>query len=115
MLAKANRMSSSEEFSLTTRNGAKANSGSLTGFLMRTLNQEPPRFGFVVSRKIGGSVTRHRVTRQLRHLAAPWVAKTPDASLVVIRPNRYRVSYHEDFDALLTKLLNESAESGAVK
>lgn len=109
MLAKANRMSSSEEFAFTTKNGAKANSGSLTGFLVKTLNHQPPRFGFIVSKKIGGSVTRHRVTRQLRHLAAPWVEKTPDSSLVVVRPNRYTTSYHEDFDALLTKLLKERA------
>jgi ribonuclease P protein component len=43
-----------------------------------------PRAGFVVSRAVGGSVVRHRVSRKLRHLVAPRLAALPaDARLVV--------------------------------
>jgi ribonuclease P protein component len=52
--------------------------------LFRAPGGEGPRAGFVVSRAVGGSVVRHRVTRRLRHLVAPRLAALPgDAQLVV--------------------------------
>jgi ribonuclease P protein component len=42
------------------------------------------RVGFVVSKAVGNSVVRHRVTRQLRHLVAGRLGTLPaDCSLVV--------------------------------
>ena len=46
-----------------------------------------PRFGLVVSRAVGDSVTRHRVSRRLRHIAAGTVAELGADLLVVIRAN----------------------------
>ena len=46
-----------------------------------------PRFGLVVSKSVGDSVTRHRVSRRLRHLAAVLVPEFSDDLLVVIRAN----------------------------
>lgn len=39
--------------------------------------------GFVVSRKVGNSVTRHRVTRRLRHMVKD--LERPDGIDVVVR------------------------------
>ena len=39
--------------------------------------QSGPRIGFVVSGAVGNAVTRNRVKRRLRHLAAAHVADTP--------------------------------------
>ena len=44
-----------------------------------------PRAGFVVSKAVGGSVVRHRVTRRLRHLVRPRLAELPENARVVIR------------------------------
>jgi ribonuclease P protein component len=41
--------------------------------------------GFVVSKAVGNSVVRHRVTRRLRALMAQRVADLPDGADVVVR------------------------------
>ena len=44
-----------------------------------------PVAGFVVSKAVGGSVVRHRVTRRLRHLVAPRLADLPATARLVVR------------------------------
>ena len=44
-----------------------------------------PRAGFVVSRTVGGSVVRHRVTRRLRHLVRDRLAALPPGARLVVR------------------------------
>lgn len=46
-----------------------------------------PRFGLVVSKAVGDSVTRHRVSRRLRHIAAELLDEAGDDLMVVIRAN----------------------------
>lgn len=41
--------------------------------------------GFVVSKKVGNSVIRHRVTRRLREIIRPHLADLPVTSTIVIR------------------------------
>jgi ribonuclease P protein component len=47
-----------------------------------------PKIGFVVSRAIGGSVTRHRVQRQLRHASRDSLYLLPQSSMVVVRATK---------------------------
>lgn len=105
MLATANRLRSREDFQKVTRRGRRIRSNTLTGFILSTNRGEPAKFGFQVSKRIGGSVQRHRVLRQLRHLTSPWVMRTPDSTLVVIRPEVHAVGYESDFDSLMEKLV----------
>lgn len=44
-----------------------------------------PRVGFVVSGALGNAVTRNRVKRRLRHLAAAHVADAPAGLDIVVR------------------------------
>ena len=46
-----------------------------------------PRFGLVVSKAVGDSVTRHRVSRRLRHIAGGLLDEAGDDLMVVIRAN----------------------------
>ena len=56
-----------------------------------------PRFGLVVSKAVGDSVTRHRVSRRLRHIAANLLGEVGDDVMVVIRANpASAVASHED-------------------
>ncbi len=41
--------------------------------------------GFVVSKAVGNSVVRHRVTRRLRHLVAQRMGTMPAGSALVVR------------------------------
>ena len=45
----------------------------------------PARAGFIVGRSVGGSVTRNRVTRRLRHLVAPRLHDLPAGVGLVVR------------------------------
>ena len=49
------------------------------------VGRQGPRVGFVVSRALGNAVTRNRVKRRLRHLAAAHLANTPDGIDIVVR------------------------------
>ncbi|BBG05624.1 hypothetical protein PSA01_29040 [Pseudonocardia saturnea] len=44
-----------------------------------------PRAGFVVSKAVGNSVVRHRVTRRLRHLVADRLGTLPAGTALVVR------------------------------
>jgi ribonuclease P protein component len=49
------------------------------------VGRQGPRVGFVVSAALGNAVTRNRVKRRLRHLAAAHLADTPDGIDIVVR------------------------------
>jgi len=70
------------------------------------------RAGFIVSRAVGGAVTRNLVRRRLRHLMRPRLAALPAGSMIVVRalPSAATAT----FDELGTDLDNAlaSATSG---
>ncbi|MET3860590.1 ribonuclease P protein component [Dietzia sp. 2505] len=55
-----------------------------------------PRFGLVVSKAVGDSVTRHRVSRRLRHIAGELLAELDPDLLVVVRANPASASASHD-------------------
>jgi ribonuclease P protein component len=80
-------MHNSKDFRLTTRRGLRASRPTLIMHAVHTpddlvsqndaVSRPGPRIGFVVSGALGNAVTRNRVKRRLRHLAAVHVADTP--------------------------------------
>ena len=67
------------------------------------------RAGFVVSKAVGNSVVRHRVTRRLRHLVSARLGTLPAGSALVVRalPPSASASSAElgaDLDAALRRL-----------
>jgi len=71
--------------------------------------QGPVRVGFVVSKAVGNSVIRHRVTRRLRHLMADRLGQLRSGSDVVVRalPRAGGASSADlggDLDAVLRRL-----------
>ncbi|HZZ51393.1 MAG TPA: ribonuclease P protein component [Pseudonocardia sp.] len=87
MLPATARLTRREDFSRTLRHGRRA---GRTLVVMHVLLPEtpcprPPRVGLVVSKAVGGSVVRHRVSRQLRHVMKDRLSALPPGSDVVIR------------------------------
>lgn len=70
-------------------------------------SQRPTTVGFVVGKRVGGSVLRHRVQRQLRHAARQWVAVRPHGIRVVVRalPAPADAPYVADADAAWSRAL----------
>ena len=87
MLSAVHRLRASAEFSETVRRGRRAGRPLLSVHLLVTADGAPPRVGLVVSKGVGGSVVRHRVSRQLRHLLRTRLETLPAGSRLVVRAN----------------------------
>lgn len=74
------------DFTAAVRTGRRAATSSLVLHVARRPETaEPPRFGLIVSKAVGGSVVRHRVARQIRALCARQVGEFGPGDLVVVR------------------------------
>jgi ribonuclease P protein component len=86
-LPPANRMRRSRDFATVIRCGDRARRDCLVVHHYRALDPDPasPRVGLVVGRGIGGSVVRHRVSRQLRAQLQARLGWLPPGSGTVVR------------------------------
>jgi ribonuclease P protein component len=108
VLPAANRLRTSKEFELVTKTGQRATSLSLVLYFKAFEKSDAPRVGLIVNSSVGGSVVRHRVSRQLRHAIAPYLSKFPSGSELVIRVLRKKDSYSTDLNHLVNKIVEKS-------
>ncbi|RSD20092.1 ribonuclease P protein component [Amycolatopsis eburnea] len=116
MLPAAARLRRSEDFRVVLRRGSRAGRRRL---VVHALTTDPSgaadavlsaaRAGFVVSKAVGNSVVRHRVTRRLRHLVSARLGTLPPGCALVVRalPPSSTASSAElgaDLDAALRRL-----------
>lgn len=91
MLPARHRLRDAADFSATVRGPGGARSGGR--LLAVHANRadaragQPPRVGFVVSKAVGGAVTRNRTKRVLRHLVALRLTRVPSGCDLVVRAN----------------------------
>lgn len=85
MLPAGHRLTRRTDFAETIRLGSRAARATVVAHLHLTPGQAPARVGFVVSKAVGGSVVRHRVTRQLRAIMATRLQAVPSGSRLVVR------------------------------
>ncbi|HRP99705.1 MAG TPA: ribonuclease P protein component [Terrimesophilobacter sp.] len=85
MLARANRLASADDIRSTLRRGQRIAGQFTVTHLYASGSSDPPRFGFVVSGKVGSAVTRNRVRRRLRHIAREALDGLAPGTDVVIR------------------------------
>ncbi len=102
MLAAPSRLRQSADFQATVRQGARAGRTNLVVHLLCRQVDEPARIGFTVGAQVGGSVTRHRLTRQLRALCRPLITTLPAGTDVVVRA--LPSAAHSDFSVLAVEL-----------
>ncbi|MBB5958705.1 ribonuclease P protein component [Saccharothrix tamanrassetensis] len=127
MLPAANRLTRSQDFGLVVRRGRRAGRPRLVVHaLMPGLTAPTPadpaappsaqptldesKVGFVVSKAVGNSVVRHRVSRRLRHVVRDRLAGLPTGSSLVVRAlapaaGATSAELADDFDAALRRLL----------
>jgi ribonuclease P protein component len=85
VLARVNRIVEGEELRRISRQGVKFRSPLVLASLVTTGDDSPARFGFIVSKQVGGAVTRNTVKRRLRALAAQTLVEHPVGYDVVVR------------------------------
>ncbi len=66
MLAKANRITSADDYRVIVRKGAKVAGAHTVSYLRSRESGADARFGFIVSKKVGGAVRRNLVRRRLK-------------------------------------------------
>ena len=84
MLSREHRLRRSAEFSDVVRRGRRAGRPLLTVHLLAG-GEPPARAGLVVSKAVGGSVVRSRVSRRLRHQLRAVLPALPVDARVVVR------------------------------
>lgn len=108
MLPAHARLRRSADFTEVVRHGRRAAAPTLVAHVLRGGPADGARVGFVVSGKVGGSVQRHRLTRQLRALVSDRLATLPADSRIVIRarPEAVQRSFADlgaDLDRAVTR------------
>lgn len=83
MLPAAHRLRASRDFTSVVRAGRRAGRPLLTVHL--DTEGTGRSAGLVVSKAVGNSVVRHRVSRRLRHLLAARIAELPEGTRLVVR------------------------------
>ena len=119
MLAQSARLTASSDFARATKSGVRVTTEHFVGYLYINPAPEetnPPKFGLIVNKLVGGSVARHALARKLRHAAAPQLLKFPNNSLFVIRAlvRGSSTDVISEVEKLVTKLLERSTRN-AVK
>jgi ribonuclease P protein component len=130
VLPSENRLRRRQDFATAVRRGRRAGrpllvvhlSGGARGSGVRDgthphsvgEGSPPARAGFVVSKAVGGAVTRNLVKRRLRHLLRQRLSLLPPGSLVVVRAlsGSGEADYRQlarDLDAALERLLGRVA------
>jgi ribonuclease P protein component len=127
VLAAAQRLRRSTDFAAAVRGGRRAGRGAVVVHLtipQQAESSEPARTeepsaraGFVVSKAVGGAVTRNTVRRRLRHLVRERLAGLPPGSVLVVRaqPGAATASYARlgtDLDAALAAARSPSRGRG---
>lgn len=117
MLNRAHRLRQRSEFTAAVRTGRRAGRRTVVVHLQRPHDGAgaaggEPRAGFVVSRAVGGAVTRNTVRRRLRHLVRGHLADLPAGSVLVVRalPPAARASSAQ-LDADLTAALSSASSA----
>ena len=86
MLAKTARLIESGDFARATKSGIRFSSANFVGYLyINASSIEPARAGLIISKSVGGSVARHRLSRKIRHSLRNEYSKLPGGALLVIR------------------------------
>lgn len=86
MLPKKHRLSRSKDFEKVTKNGVKVNTEIAVIYaIANPLTQINSEIGLIVSKIVGNSVVRHKVSRQIRNVVKKILNKIPNNIQIVIR------------------------------
>ena len=87
-MAQKNRLWKASEFALASK-GVRISGENFLLYVATPRDGEqagaPVKVGLIVGKNVGGSVIRHRVSRQIRHAIAPHLEQFPSGTLLLFR------------------------------
>jgi ribonuclease P protein component len=106
VLPKTNRLRAGSDFNRITKAGVRVSSENIVIYASLG-EQEQPRVGFIVNRSVGGSVSRHLVTRKLRHNFATHIPSLPKQSMLVVRVLKQQNDYTNEVAIAVEKVISK--------
>jgi len=86
MLPKLNRLTSTKDFQNVTKSGVRVYSDVAVIYaLANPTSQKNSQIGLIVSKVVGNSVARHKISRQLRNVVKDLLPTIPTNIQLVIR------------------------------
>lgn len=85
MLARPNRLTRGADYKAVVRRGRRCASPHTITYVTASGESRPARFGFIVSRQVGGAVVRNTVRRRLKAVCAEALPTVRPGADVVIR------------------------------
>ena len=85
MLAKSARLTESADFARATKSGLRFSTQNFVGYLYPANLDQPARAGLIISKNVGGSVSRHKIARKIRHTFRELYPQLPTGGLLVVR------------------------------
>ena len=125
MLPASARLTSPQDFARATKSGLRVTTQHFVGYLyiqravtnpytgeVMSAGTDQPRAGLIIGKSVGGSVRRHRVSRQIRHALAPLLPNFPQGSLIVIRGLKPSdaVDVHGEVKEIAARLIERAAK-----
>ena len=104
MLAKANRITSADDYRVIVRRGAKVARAHTVSYVRSREAGADARFGFIVSKKVGSAVRRNLVRRRLKAVCRE--ALTDGVSGVDVVVRAVPGAAEADWSALRTEVLD---------
>lgn len=118
MLAQENRLRRASDFARASK-GVRVSGENFLLYVATPTGERsgaPVKVGLIVGKNVGGSVIRHRVSRQIRHAIAPHLTKFPLGTLLVFRAHPGAAQYADknlgqEISSLVEKYLHRKAPS----
>ncbi|MEV8267599.1 ribonuclease P protein component [Microbacterium sp. NPDC076911] len=85
MLARPNRLTRGTEYKAVVRRGRRCAGAHTVTYVTPTVLATPTRFGFIVSRQVGGAVVRNSVRRRLKAVCNEALPSLQPGNDIVIR------------------------------
>jgi len=108
VLPKSNRLRAGSDFNLITKTGVRISSENIVVYAALAGNNQP-QIGFIVNRSVGGSVTRHLVSRKLRHNFASYIPSLPNQAMLVVRVLKQKNDYTKEVAIAIEKTVAKLA------
>lgn len=106
------RLRRRRDFAAVYRSGRAYARGPLALRIRPNPETDGPRYGFAVSKRLGGAVTRNRIKRRLREAARHSGAAGQVDIVVIARQGAQHASYGE-LHAVLSQLLRRAGLTGS--
>jgi ribonuclease P protein component len=105
-------VTSGSDYRLVVRRGSRCGGSRVITSVLSTDEVRPARFGFIISKQVGGAVVRNTVRRRLKAVCAEASSRIPQGTDVVIRalPASATATFDElrsDVDRCLKRLVRE--------